>query len=452
MTTAATDSAAVPLALWKAVGFTPHAAQLDDLRVIHAAIHKHPGAPEFLDITTGRQYGKTTEAAVTVLDGALLPPDDYGPPVVKIVADTYEHTNLIWDKVETYLFTTELRQLIDTSKPGKGYDRERWIIYLKSGATIQKLSADRPQSLTGHTATLIVIDEKAFVSNIAIEQLMPCRAVRNGVVVAFGTAEGTGWGRTWSFRGQDDDFPEYWSVRHPSSDNPFLPLESIEQARRTLPDRRFRQLWLAEWVSDEGSVFHNIDGCVQRHWPQETPPQPGRRYVMGLDLARYSDYTALVVADADTRRGVYRERFNLSDWTTQAARIAAVARRYNNARVYADATHGSAGDVVVELLRRDYDLDIHPYQITGASKAALVDKLVWALEREELRFPDWRDLINELLLYEARQTAAGNTRFSAPTGYHDDLVIALALCNYGLRRSAASSLVIPRQQGVWEYL
>ena len=445
-----TPTAAVPWALWQAVGFRPHSGQLDDLAAIHLALEHGPGAARFLDVTTGRQYGKTTEAAVTVLEGALQKPDDYGPPVVKIVADTYEHTNLIWDKVEAMVYGTRLRELIDTSKPGKGYDRERWILYLKSGATIQKLSSDRPQSLTGHTATLVVIDEKAFVSDAALEMLLPCLAVRQGVIVAFGTAEGTGWGRTWHFRGEDSDYPEHWSATHPSTDNPFMPLEEMESQRRMLPERRFRQLWLAEWVSDDGQVFHNIEGCVQRHWPEEWAPEPGRRYVAGLDLARYSDYTALIVADKDTKRCVYRERMNLMDWSSQAARIAATAKRYNNARVWADATHGSVGDPVVEMLRKQYDLDVQPYGMSVSTKAPLVDKLVWSLEREELRFPPWKDLVQELQLYEAKIGSSGRVILGAPSGFHDDLVVALALCNYGMTRGAMAGIKVPRQRAPWE--
>lgn len=402
-------------------------------------------------MTTGRQYGKTTEGGVAALQALLAAPDQFGAPTVGIVADTYEHANLLWDRVTAHLFSTpQLRGLIDTSRPGKGYDRERWIVYLKGGATIQKFSADSPQSLAGHTLSACIIDEKAFVSDEAIEHLMPCLSLRQGVVVAFGTAEGTGWSRVWHFRGLDSEYPQYATISHPSTDNPFMPLEEFELARLTLPDRRFRQLWLAEWVSDAGAVFHNIEGCAVPGWPERQPFEAGHRYIMGVDLARYSDYTAWIVADMETRRCVARGRFNDEDWSRQAGRLAAVAKEYGGARVWVDATHGSAGDVLVEALKKQYGLDVWGYQITAASKGALIDKLVWALEREELRFPDcWQDVKNELVLYTADVRPSGHVAFAAQHG-HDDYVIALALLNHGMRAALPVVRRVPRTVGAWE--
>jgi len=42
-------------------------------------------------------------------------------------------------------------------------------------------------------------------------------------------------------------------------------------------------------------------------------------------------------------------------------------------------------------------------------------------------FPEIQELINELSIYEYEKTMAGNVKYSAPSGYHDDCVISLAL-------------------------
>jgi hypothetical protein len=43
-------------------------------------------------------------------------------------------------------------------------------------------------------------------------------------------------------------------------------------------------------------------------------------------------------------------------------------------------------------------------------------------------------LINELNIYAYKQNSAtGHTSYSAPEGYHDDIVIALALACWGMK-------------------
>ena len=47
----------------------------------------------------------------------------------------------------------------------------------------------------------------------------------------------------------------------PTSANPFISPSVINDAKARLPDRLFRQYYLAEWL-DEASTFTNISACV----------------------------------------------------------------------------------------------------------------------------------------------------------------------------------------------
>ena len=64
---------------------------------------------------------------------------------------------------------------------------------------------------------------------------------------------------------------------------------------------------------------------------------------------------------------------------------------------------------------------------TAQTKKTIVDGLVLAFEQGSIRIIPDADLIAELQAYEFSETAAGNVRYGAPQGLHDDLVIALAL-------------------------
>jgi len=76
-------------------------------------------------------------------------------------------------------------------------------------------------------------------------------------------------------------------------------------------------------------------------------------------------------------------------------------------------------------------LPVYPFRTTNASKAAIIDGLALALEREEVRLLPHEVLLNEMLSYQAERLPSGLMRYSAPDGAHDDCVIALALAYYG---------------------
>lgn len=359
--------------------------------------------------------------------GLLSPDDMYGPPNVKLIADTYEHSNLMWDMFLKGLYNDELlRSLL----PANGYNRDRELITLTTGARLQKMSSDRPQSLAGHTITLAVVDEAAFVKDDAIEMLLPCLAVRQGSILAFGTAEGAGWHRLWAIKGQDPDFPQHWSTNSPSTDNPYFPPSELETVRLQLPERRYRQLYLAEWQASEGGVFHNINGCILRDAPLHTDPEEGRPYVIGVDLGRYHDYTVIFVADARTARLVHMERWSNIDWMEQLERLEKIYKWYNQGTIVPDAT--AAGDVMVRLMQ-ERGMDVAPVVMTPQMKERIFQKLAVCLEREDIRFPEYKELIRELNLMDSKTLPSGGIRLAAPIGYHDDCVVALALVNWGIQ-------------------
>ena len=67
------------------------------------------------------------------------------------------------------------------------------------------------------------------------------------------------------------------------------------------------------------------------------------------------------------------------------------------------------------------------FQFTNTTKQQLIEYLAVQLEQRKITFPYIPELIHELELFQYEMTRAGNIRYSAPQGYHDDCVIALAL-------------------------
>ena len=82
-----------------------------------------------------------------------------------------------------------------------------------------------------------------------------------------------------------------------------------------LPERIFRQEFLAEFILDGGSVFRSVDACVHDEGDHSGP------YVIGVDWGKRDDFTVFTVADRDTGRVVAIDRMNQIDYRLQTQRL-----------------------------------------------------------------------------------------------------------------------------------
>ena len=291
------------------------------------------------------------------------------------------------------------------------------------GGTVQVRSADNPDSLRGEGLDFVVIDECAYVAEAAWQEaLRPALSDRLGRAMFISTPSGRNWFWRCYQRGLQGGEWKSWSF--PTSDNPYIDADEIEEARGDLPERIFRQEYLAEFLESEGTVFRNIAACLNA--PETTPAEhAGHHLVMGVDWAKQSDFTCLSVVCRDCRTEVARDRFNQIDYHVQRQRLQALAERWNVAVILAESN--SIGRPIIEELQRS-GLPVRGFETTATSKPPLIESLALAFEREECQWqadPVWT---GELEAYERKVSpVTGRSQYSAPEGMHDDTVIARAL-------------------------
>lgn len=291
------------------------------------------------------------------------------------------------------------------------------------GGTVQVRSADNPDSLRGEGLDFVVIDECAYVAEAAWQEaLRPALSDRLGRAMFISTPSGRNWFWRCYQRGLQGGEWQSWSF--PTSDNPYIEPSEIEEARGDLPERIFRQEYLAEFLEGEGTVFRNIAACLNA--PETTPAEhAGHHLVMGVDWAKQSDFTCLSVVCRDCRTEVARDRFNQIDYHVQRQRLQALAERWNVAVILAESN--SIGEPIIEELQRS-GLPVRGFETTATSKPPLIESLALAFEREECQWqadPVWT---GELEAYERKVSpVTGRSQYSAPEGMHDDTVIARAL-------------------------
>jgi hypothetical protein len=180
--------------------------------------------------------------------------------------------------------------------------------------------------------------------------------------------------------------------------------------------RSFKQEWDAEFMSDGAGVFRNVRALSKL---QREAPVEGRRYIIGVDWGRSHDYTVLSVWDLGTAREVYLDYFTDVPYQAQYGRVQALAEKYNNALVIAEANN--AQDAHVEALAAR-GVRVMPFFTLNAPKAFAVDQLATACERAKAPIfqEDDRGIL-EMEVFESSRTATGLVRYAAPEGQFDDI-------------------------------
>jgi hypothetical protein len=105
------------------------------------------------------------------------------------------------------------------------------------------------------------------------------------------------------------------------------------------------------------------------------------------------------------------------------------------------------GGPVIEQLQQD-GLKVKPFMTTNASKSEAIEALALAFERGEIQIPNDPTLISELQAFESKPLPSGIIRYEAPTGSHDDTVLALAIAGQGVAGHARRKIATDFFQSV----
>jgi hypothetical protein len=296
-------------------------------------------------------------------------------------------------------------------------------------------TAENPASLAGEGIYGAVVDEFSLMDEIVWTEYLQGTLLDHGGWAAFGgVPKGINWA---SMLWHDAAIVPGWLQVHATSyDNPFIDHDALEEVKQNTPDDTFRQEYMAE-ILEDGAVFNKVKQAAtatrQEYAQHNYPSHPKHQYVMGVDLARLQDYTVIMVVDATTREQCYLERFNKISWEYQLARIKDVARLFNPVRIRMDAT--GVGDPIVEQAQREMDSLVEGVQFTQPNKAKMIEALKLAFDKQTIRICNEPVLVGELQSLQATRTALG-LRYAAPSGYHDDCVMALALAWDAVSQSA----------------
>ena len=361
----------------------------------------------------GRRWGKTTFGQRLVTE--MIPA---GQPVGWFAA-----TN----KIQAEAWRDLVKMLKPIIRTKAETDKRLELI---GGAVLEMWSLEGEGAGRSRKYARAIIDEGALVRNLEDdwnEAIRPTLTDYQGDAWFLGTPKGRDYFWTLWMRGQDALDTEWQSWQMPTTSNPYINPAEVEAARKDMPDRAFRQEYLAEFIEDGAGVFRRVRECAtatpQDERVRDDSGKPWHEYVGGVDWGKHNDFTVLSVIDTTTNELVAIERFNQIDYRFQLGRLRRLHAAFDVGTWIVE--RNSMGEPLIEQVRDE--LPIRPFNTTNASKAEAVEALSLALERGDLRILDEPILISELLAYESERLPSGLLRYSAPPGLHDDCVMSLAL-------------------------
>lgn len=362
-------------------------------------------------VDVGRRAGKTVLGLDRCADRAVLPlPVAWFSPTYKMLLEVWR------EAVRTFAPITVRRSV-----------QERRLEFV-TGGMLEFWSLENPDVARGRKYRRVVIDEAAMVSDLLDAwqyAIRPTLADYNGDAWFLSTPKGrNGFWQLWQ-RGNDPAFPEWQSWQMPSSVNPRLAQFEIDEMRETMPERVYQQEIMALFLPDGIGVFRGITDAATAE--RQTNPRPNATYVAGLDWALSVDFTVLTVIDATAQAVAYIDRFNGVDYSLQRQRIKATCERFGVTAVLAE--ENAMGKPNNDELRK-MGLPVRDFTTTNTSKAEIIEKLASGFEQGNVKILNDPTLIAELQSFGAERLPGGMTRYSAPSGMHDDMVMSLALAWY----------------------
>lgn len=325
--------------------------------------------------------------------------------------------------------------------------------WLHNGSRVKFKSFQRPEGLRSTGEDEICIDESQDPSVHEYDVktiILPMLGDRRGSLVFAGQFRGHDWrySQFWVYGQPESKRPQYrsWAI-HSREGYVFQGPEGeaeLALQRSITPPAVWDQEWACIPSANANSVFpiRQIEAITGGEVCDR--PRGGRRYVIGLDLGRVVDQSAVVVLEVESGCVVWAEKLpQRQEHALQAKRVGQIASQYGNACVVMDCTGGATGgqapsDSYVQFYRQTVK-DLRPFTWSRDNKQNVINELALQIEQRRIQIPVVHsELFKELRQYEYKYKR-GRYEYNAPTGQHDDYVAALAQAVWGRARGWAGN-------------
>jgi hypothetical protein len=346
----------------------------------------------------GRRFGKSELSQIKMIKTA-----SFGEQIAYITP-TYKLAKVFFNKLAAALPFPNNQSNLTMQFPNKG--------------SVEFFTGERLDNLRGRKFHGVIIDEASFIPNLEdgwLNSIRPTLTDYKGWGWFLSTPRGKNFFYSLYMKQEDG----WQSFKYSTYDNPYIDTKEIDEAKRQLPAPVFEQEYMANPMENAANPFgsQNIKDCIKPISNQEP-------VCFGIDLAKSYDWSVIIGLDAGGNV-CYLDRFQ-KDWHTTKQTILNLPRK----PMLLDST--GVGDPIFEELQRA-GLMVEGLKFTQNSKQQLMIGLQNAIHQKTIGYP-MGVIVDELEIFEYQFTANG-VKYSAPSGFHDDCVMSLALAwqNYNSR-------------------
>lgn len=394
--------------------FRPHKSQREVLDAINDEQLK------YIVLNCGRRWGKSELALNLIVEFGLKYPNS------NILYITFKGDQRLT------AFQDFLRLFGDAPFIDKS-NRNNFDIFLKSGSKINFRLATYPsiEGIRGKRFNLIILDEfSLYRVNVWESIIQPTLATRNDFKVLFmSTPRGKGLFYNLYLRGLDSNSKSWKSFHLPSSANPLVNKEFLEETKKEIPDKIFKQEYLAEFQSESGVLFENIISNIST---QEHHFTRGKSYYAGIDIGFQNDYTVCSVIDEEGSL-VDWLRFNECTMEDAAERLTNMLKKWNWPYTNIENNNYQGLSAIMELMGAKM---LNQHFTTSTNKKEMIEHLIHLFQTNAIKIINDKTLIQELSDFNYfYNPKTRNIYYSAPDGIHDDTVMSLGLAHYSRKKN-----------------
>jgi hypothetical protein len=296
-------------------------------------------------------------------------------------------------------------------------------IEIKGAGRVYFRGADNPDSLYGDDNHAIVVDEASRCKPDVFRAVRSTLTATRGPIRIIGNVKGrSNWFYKGSRRAEQGISGHHFGslTAGDAVAAGVVEAEEVEDARQTFEAMgklaEFLEIYFNVPTDDGGNPFGLGNIARQTLAAEEVPGSVPVAW--GWDLAKSTDWTAGIGLDAEGR--VCEFHHFQKSWEETIEYIKRVTGR---TPALVDST--GVGDPIVERLQRDVPDVFEGFKFSSSSKQSLMEGLAMAIGGGTVWIPEGA-IINELEVFEYEYRRS-SVRYSAPEGFHDDCVMALAL-------------------------
>lgn len=363
----------------------------------------------FACIEASTKAGKTASMIVWLFEQALQVKRNQG---VDWIAPVFSQAKIAFDRMKAQVSQREFFKV----------NESRLTLTLPHGSIIRFKSGDNPDSLYGDDSYAAVVDEASRMWEEAWIAVRSTLTATGGKAKLIGNVKGRkNFFYRMAQRAKAGE-PNYFYKKITAYDAVqagILNIEEIEDAKRSLPENVFKELYLAE-ASEDGTNPFGLDHIRRAVYPLSTAPS----VCFGVDLAKKNDWTVITGLDKFGQVS-YFDRFQ-KDWKQTKEAIIALPPGI----ICIDST--GVGDGIAEDIARIRETQL--FVFNQRSKQQIMEALAYGIQNREVTVLDGV-MKDELESFEFEYTQSG-VKYTAPAGLHDDCVCSLALAKKVHRNAA----------------